>query len=843
MLKCLLLCPVLLLMALSLGDAPGQAAGGEPVFVDNFEEGNNWTPLPGVQLGIARLEGQGSCLRVKGEQEGGWNYARTSSFHLTPGMTYRVTASVLTERIEPRYPPFLKVEFTARKGSVWDYGRALGRAGTSRYDLSRGGWQRVEGEFAVPKAAQGGWIALEKGTNRRVAVDAYIADVMVVEIEEFTELTKLRFEEVPEPLRKSRLEHPRLHMTKERIAELKESIRSDQQYAALFEGVRRCADTGVRRGAPDYVLDDRHSGSEQLWQRPVGNMMPHLAIVYLLTGEQEYLEAARKFMTASCGYKTWGLGRIDGLDLAAGHQLYGLALCYDWLYHDLDEDTKRMVRECLLKRGRFMLEAAASEQVWWHDAYLQNHQWVNMTGLAAAGLALYGEAEDVDGWIKLPLSKFKETMASLGPDGASHEGVPYWSYGLEYMLKFMDLARDLLDEDLFRDNAWFRNTAYFRLYSGLPKNNWRRRSSLMTYADGPRYDWYGPDYMLRRLAREYRDGHAQWLADALDEANLCGSEARFLNLLWFDPTVKPEGPETLPAFRHFDDMGLVYMRSDWSGDESLCSFKCGPHIGHYGLEKFPYDPGGGHVHPDAGAFQIFAHGDWLIVDDGYTFKTTETQNTLLVNGIGQEGEGRSWFDGGVLCREKRGAAILNAQPGTDVDFVIGDATQAYKKQAGLKKFLRHVYFVKPSCWVIVDEIEAARPSTFELFFHADYPFQKTGSASYEITGSNGGLRITTLLPGNVSAEAFKQELRRTSGRSGGATIDALRVWNTEKTSEAVFVTVLHSYPAKSPLRAEVSIEKKERETWLTVKTPQRLRRFKLDLERQDPACPALTKAD
>ena len=41
-------------------------------------------------------------------------------------------------------------------------------------------------------------------------------------------------------------------------------------------------------------------------------------------------------MVASAGYRTWGLGSVDGKDLAAGHQLYGLALAYDWLYDDLD---------------------------------------------------------------------------------------------------------------------------------------------------------------------------------------------------------------------------------------------------------------------------------------------------------------------------------------------------------------------------------------------------------------------------------------------------------------------------------------------------------------------------
>ena len=64
-------------------------------------------------------------------------------------------------------------------------------------------------------------------------------------------------------------------------------------------------------------------------------------------------------------------------------------------------------------------------------------------------------------------------MAALGPDGASHEGVGYWEYGVEYMLKFMDLARQRLDVDLY-GNEWWRNTSAYAQYLALPRNAWTR---------------------------------------------------------------------------------------------------------------------------------------------------------------------------------------------------------------------------------------------------------------------------------------------------------------------------------------------------------------------------------
>ena len=270
-----------------------------------------------------------------------------------------------------------------------------------------------------------------------------------------------------------------------------------------------------------------------------------LAMAYVLTGEKQYLDAARRWALASCGYKTWGLGRIDGMDLATGHQLFGLAIVYDWCYRDLDEAARRQIRETLARRTAAMFEAAATGKAWWHRSYLQNHLWVNITGMAAAGFALFDEVDDAACWIGLPLDKYRQTMAALGPDGASHEGVGYWEYGVEYMLKFMDLARQRLDVDLY-GNAWWRNTSTYAQYLSLPRNAWTPRNCIVDIADCPRSHWYGPEYLLRGLARQFRDGHAQWLAQQIDEAGVSSAEAPWLNLLWYDPAVPPQSPETCP---------------------------------------------------------------------------------------------------------------------------------------------------------------------------------------------------------------------------------------------------------------------------------------------------------
>ena len=521
---------------------------------------------------------------------------------------------------------------------------------------------------------------------------------------------------IPPSLSALRGVHPRIYLNDVRIVRLRKDVATSHQ--ALWKKVRAQADRAVRRGPPPYVKDDGQSGDEQLWQREVGNTLPLLAMAYVVTGERPYLEAARRWSLACCNYPTWGLGRTDGMDLATGHQLYGLGLVYDWCHRDLDDAARQTIRRTLIQRASAMYRAAATGAVWWNKSLLQNHLWVNITGLAVAGLAVFDEAEQASGWIGLPLAKYRETMTALGPDGASHEGVGYWEYGVEYMLKFADLSRALLGVEL-TENDWWRNTSSYALYLALPRAAWRRDNCIVDLADCPRGHWYGPDYLLRELAHLHHDGHAQWLADQVDRAGVASAEAGWLNLLWFDPGVLAVPPDRLPTLRHFADMGIVSARSGWSGTEALVVFKCGPFLGHQATERFSYDPGGGHVHPDANHFVIFGAGEWLLRDDGYQSKRTGQHNTLLVGGHGQMGEGKQWFDGAELLASKAQPTILQVQATPLLDQWTGDATAAYAPELGLKKFVRHVLFVKPDTLIVADEILANREVDLELRFHPE----------------------------------------------------------------------------------------------------------------------------
>ncbi len=752
----------------------GAQAIAQPTVWDFENDGGNWKARAATMT-VERVTEPGAtadsraCLHIRGSMPENWNYVLSETVPLQAGRFYRLSAWVKVISAGSRTPmPLLKCEFVAA-----DRSREMGRADTDAFDAAHlGQWQHLTGEFRAPAGTVACWIALEKGTSDPTQIDAYLDNVVLEPIEQLTALSMYELNPLPPGLEKVRNTHPRLYLNASRVAELRIAIRTT--HADLWAGVRTLADRAVERGAPTYRRTDAQSGDEQLWQREVGNAMPYLAMAYLVTGDKPYLDAARQWALASCGYPTWGYGPYDGKDLATGHQLFGLAIIYDWCYHDLDEASRQRIRETLISRASAMFQAAATRDTYWHRSYMQNHLWVNVCGLGAAGFALFDENEEARRWIGLASDKFRRTMEALGPDGASHEGVGYWEYGAEYMLKFMHLANDLLGVDLY-DRPWWRNTALYCQYLSLPTDAWTHQNYIVDLADCPRTHWYGPDYILRALAGRYRDGHAQRLAEQIDKANVDAPSARWLNLIWYDPTVQAVPAGTLPTLHHFEDMGLVSARTGWDGHESLVVFKCGPFIGHKALNEFSYDPGGGHVHPDVGHFMLFANGQWLIRDDGYQDKWTDQHNTLLIDGAGQLGEGHTWFDGTECLLAKSRPRIICASSSAELDHIAGTATEAYPKRSGLERFVRHLLFVKPDVLIVIDDIALDRSADLELRLHSESSDCQESDGAYLVTGGSAVLRIDLLTRGNVKMDAANVPARGSHGK--GASLFTIRFTN------------------------------------------------------------------
>jgi len=684
-------------------------------------------------------------LHVHGREPSNWNFITSPLMQVEPGKKYRAWMRVRIEsRPEGNQPVYFKIEFVRP-----DVKRSRMVSSTRVPPSELQTWCQIQAELQVPTNCSSVWAALEKGTQSPASIDVLIDEFVLEEIAAFSEENILSEGILTGPITKNlKNVHPRIYFNSQKIKDLRAQIKTDPKWASAQKTLFAIANRGVRAGPPDYekkVEDDKTNGkagaSEQLWQRSVGNMIPHLALAYLLSDDEKYLDSAKAWIFASLSYKTWGLGNTDGMDLATGHQLTGIGLGYDWLYHDLTSEERSKIRKGVKKRANAMAKALFKQRVWWHDKYMQNHQWVNCTGLATAGFAMCDEIDEANGWIRLAHERFLTTLATVGDDGASHEGYGYWEYGAEYIVRYMEMSNDLLGINLYQsgnsDHLWLKNSPLYALYISLPYKTWTNRQSIIDFGDSPRYHWYGPSYLLRNIARRYPEssssGLSQWLSLQIESANIDSTAGgHYLNFAWYDTEIPQSPPNMLPRLHHFEDMGIVSVRSDWSGNESLLVVKCGPPLGHKNIHA-SYDYGAGHVHPDAGHFVFFSSGQFLLRDNGYSRnKMTGNHNTLLIDGKGQKGGGKTWFDYSSWLREQKAPRILSATSSPDVDVIICDVAPAYPSELGLKKFIRTFRFYKPDRLIIEDDLEAEIPLVFESRLHVEGTVEEVSANNYRL---------------------------------------------------------------------------------------------------------------
>jgi hypothetical protein len=585
--------------------------------------------------------------------------------------------------------------------------------------------------------------------------------------------------------------HPRLFLTKDRISNFRKI--KDTTHQKIWNHFLSHASKLVKQEPTKY---DPEYQFEQLFMREVGNNIPTLAFAWLLTNDRSYLEAAKAWAMEACSYPTWGiLGPRHG-DLAAGHQLFGLALLYDWCYDDLDKNTRMIIRETILTRGRRIYDYASRgilqperevllERPWyeWDEAWLQNHLWINSCGLATAAMAIFDENETVLPWVGFTLNRYATTMSILGHDGASHEGIGYWTYGVEWMLRFMALSEDIFNINFFANESipglspdmmnakyeagdWWQNTAQYFLYMTTPFDSWSRSSKNVNYGDSGRGYGYGPSSILRYLASQYNDGYAQWTARILMERGFNSTRSRWLDMIWYNPDVEEKAPVDLPTLKHYDDMGFLTSRSGWEGNSSLLFFKCGPYAGKKATNLMTYCfSSAHHVHPDVGNFMLFGSGEWLIRDDGTHKKFTRQHNTLLIDGKGQYGEGADAFDGSMLHALKAMPEITVHETSPQMDHMSGDVTPAYPQELGLEHFTRHLVYLKPDILIVIDDIEMDTAHNLELRFFPEQQKSTKSGSSFFTQGEKAKMRLEPLTEDDVtiSAEAIDAYLRTAKG--------------------------------------------------------------------------------
>jgi len=343
-----------------------------------------------------------------------------------------------------------------------------------------------------------------------------------------------------------------------------------------------------------------------------------LSYSYRMTEDRRYLLKARDELVAVSKFYNWNPSHF--LDVA--EMTMGVAIGYDWLYHDLSNNTKYAIKNAIIHKG--LIPSKESKFNWWLDSDM-NWNPVCNAGMVYGALAVY---EDYPGVAKEIIDRAFESipiaMEAYEPDGVYPEGYVYWKYGTEFLNLFFSAIEKADIEGRGLQNSYgFMQSAHFLKHTLTPTGlsfNW---------GDCPTWTNLSPAMF--------------WFADFMQDPSLLWSEKKFLEgedlseladvrilpalLIWGDG-INVSNIST-PKELFWSGQGpnpVAMMRTSWEDPNAIyLGFKAGT-------------PGYVHAHMDVGSFVMEAEGVRWAADLGKVVYEDLESKGLNIFGTSQSAE-------------------------------------------------------------------------------------------------------------------------------------------------------------------------------------------------------------
>ncbi|MBI2299949.1 MAG: heparinase II/III-family protein, partial [Armatimonadetes bacterium] len=456
------------------------------------------------------------------------------------------------------------------------------------------------------------------------------------------------------------------------------------------------------------------------------SFLQSLTLSYAVTGRAEFAARAKEFCLALADWQVWTdpdyhPNLTPCLD--TGHFLQAGAAGLDICHDSFSAEERRTVVDAMDRLG---LQPTFA----WVTRGEQQVSEFNLEILlnAALGIAALAAWEDLD-----PARREQ-----------------YLAQARSYFLRFLDRKRSspnteglayssALDEGSIFADALRRatgDTAYFdhpHLIQDLPR--WLayfagpNRSGGVNFGDCGGYP--RPFATTLKLLNNGGHGLAGWL---LAQYGIGADGATWAGLLYDRAARAAKPPAGWPASGLVPTIGWAALRTGWGPADTLLAFKCSSSTE-------------GHDHSDQGNLVLNVGGTWLLTDLGYgSFRNeaegaysrgTPGHNCILVDGQGQT---------------RRAGRIAAFHADDRLDYALGDATACYDPRlvTGVR---RHVAFVKPGWFVVVDELASdGSPREFAALLHCDGtdPFLVDGRAP--VVGETAAVRTIRVAKQRAEAD-------------------------------------------------------------------------------------------
>lgn len=522
--------------------------------------------------------------------------------------------------------------------------------------------------------------------------------------------------------------HPRILFNSDNMETIKGLWKKNRECREIAEQVRKLADGIIKeRWWINFPEDDRQPDWEvgYRYYAMVRDAIT-VAFAYILFEDPRYLGFKERLLRVA----SWPKGGYASPE-GAGPLTYSreddtqitefLGLFYDWFYHDLTKRERKTVLNSLEWRIDHIINNFSWKRggrIWPASIALQStsHQYEALMVTLPATLAIYEDSLVAREAFKLGVNYLIGVTNGFGFHEAWNEGLQYGVSKLKWLMNATIYFDTVFPQVEFGKNPFFQRIGEFfaRIAPvGLQSfcfGNYSSREAMWVY---------GRVANFRKLA--YLTGNGVFLKNWMDSVRRLSELGR--PLLYHRPWIEYVLPHYYqrPREKLEKDYVKLFKVAGWVTVNSHPPSSYEDYANSVGM-IFHCRPRGGYSHSffSENSFIIHAYGQVIVHGGGTTknrdeyARSTMSHNTILVNGIGQ-------YQDRYFIKHSRAGFIAAWCHRPNITFWTGDATNAYETIPYLKRFRRHVLFVRKKYFVIFDDLETSpdHPSSFQWLYHIE----------------------------------------------------------------------------------------------------------------------------
>ena len=536
-------------------------------------------------------------------------------------------------------------------------------------------------------------------------------------------------------------EHPRLLLLKGEEKAIKEMVSSGEAWKNINKFIIDKCDEVIGKPPVERILIGRRLLDKS---REALRRIFYLSYVWRITTETKYLERAEKELLAVSAFSDWNPSHF--LDVA--EMTMAVAIGYDWLYGELSQETREILRNAIVEKG--LKPSLMPSNSGWVKA---THNWnqVCNAGMTYGALAVYEDQPDLaSGIIERSKNSILLAMNDYEPDGAYPEGYSYWGYGTSFNIMFLNaMEKAFGSESVVKINPGFLKTAAYLENMTGPSGN------CFNYSDCGQVGNMHPAMF--------------WFANRLNDPSLLWSEKQHMTgknlpndrllpavLIWGAGITmdRINSPSKL-VWAGQGKNPVALMRTSWTDTEAIfAGLKAG-------------SPSVNHGHMDAGSFIMEANGERWAMDLGMQdYNSLETKGVNLWS-MAQNSQRWDVFRynnfvhntlsvNNQLQNVRGYADISSCSESPEMIRAISDISSVYEGQ--LKKAVRGIAIVDKKYVMVRDEVESLADETlirWNMLTSAVVTI--TGKSSALLTKNGRKLILKVSSPRNIVMKTWSTE--------------------------------------------------------------------------------------